>query len=262
MQSSISFNMMSELISGHEQDRSRLLLRVTAHMFRQHSDLLEQQAAVLERMATNPFSPSSWAVDEPSPESRQREQVQENASALAVKSYESMLQVQKRVDYLERLLARNGIKQITRKPMSEMPKRRKVSKDSKTAFYWFRQQHGPAIMEEFGVSSLWDSAVRQKLLKLWSTMNPHQRLPFWEKAQAEAAREKKEKTNAKGLAKRKPSAGKDSRRKSVSSNEESESGEPNIPSHPNADDKDDCAETTGNYGNDTDGDHDCLRVDV
>jgi hypothetical protein len=86
--------MTSELISALEKDRSGLLLRVTAHMFRQQSDLLEQQAAVLERMATNPCSPSSWVVDEPSPESRQRQQVQESATALAVKSYESMLQVQ------------------------------------------------------------------------------------------------------------------------------------------------------------------------
>jgi hypothetical protein len=252
--------MMSELISGHDKDRSRLLLRMTAHMFRQHSDLLEQHAAVLERMATNPCSPSSWAVDEPSPESLQRQQVQENTAALAVKSYESMLQVQKRIDYLERLLARNGIKQITRKPTSAMPKHRKVSKDSKTAFYWFRQQHGPAILEEFGVSSLWDNAVGQKLLKLWSTMNPHQRLPYWEKAQAEAAREKKEKSNAKGLAKKKLSESKDSRRKSVSN--ESESGESKVPSPPNADDKEDGMETTDNYGNDKDGDHECLRVEV
>ena len=225
--------MISELISAHEKDRSGLLLRVTAHMFRQQSDLLEQQAAVLERMATDPHSPSSWVVDEPSPESRQRQLLQENTAALAVKSYESMLQVQKRVDYLERLLARNGIKQITRKPMSDMPKpkHRKVSKDSKTAFYWFRQQYAPAIVEEIGASSLWDNAVRQRLLKLWSTMNPHQRLPFWEKAQAEIAREKEEKARAKDLAKKKRPKDDESMRQPVSS-DDTASNDPNVTSHP------------------------------
>jgi histone H3/H4 len=243
--------MTSELISALEKDRSGLLLRVTAHMFRQQSDLLEQQAAVLERMATNPCSPSSWVVDEPSPESRQRQQVQESATALAVKSYESMLQVQKRVDYLERLLARNGIKRIIRKPMSDMPKQRKVSKDSKTAFYWFRQQYAPAIVEEIGASSLWDNAVRQRLLKLWSTMNPQQRLPFWEKAQAEAAREKKEKSSAKHSGKKKSSGDADSRRKAVSY-EETESNESKVQSHPSTDDQFDPKEKTDNGGNDED----------
>lgn len=172
-------------------------MRVAAKMFRQHSDLFEQQAAVLERIASDPQSPSSWAIDEPSPESRQRQIIQENTTALAVKSYESMLQIQKRVDYLERLLARNGIKRIIRKPTSELPSKRRTTTNSKTAFYWFRHDHGPVIAEELGVPNISDNLVRQKLLKLWAAMNPSQRLPYWEKAQEEIERDSAMKSTAK-----------------------------------------------------------------
>ena len=151
-------------------------------MFRQHSDLFEQQAAVLERIATNPLSPTSWQVEEASPESLQRKLVHENVTALAIKSYESMLQVQKRVDYLERLLGRNGIRRIDRKKIP-LRKSKKVHKSMKTAYYWFRQEHGPAIMDEFGAKTVYVPEVQKKLLKMWSTMNPSQRSPYWEQAQ-------------------------------------------------------------------------------
>ena len=187
---------MDSDLGGNEKHRTTLILRVVAKMFRQHSDLFEQQAAVLERIASDPQSPSSWAVDEPSPESRQRQIVQENTTALAIKSYESMLQIQKRVDYLERLLARNGIKRIIRKPTSAIPKKRRITTHSKTGYYWFRHDHGPAIAEEYGVPTVTDNLVKHKLLKLWAAMNPNQRLPYWEKAQEEIERDAATKATA------------------------------------------------------------------
>ena len=90
-------------------ERGGPLMRLTADMFRQHSDLYLKQAAILERIATNPTDPVSWQLEEPSPESIQDCLLRENTAALAVKSYQSMLQVQQRVDYLERLMIRNGI---------------------------------------------------------------------------------------------------------------------------------------------------------
>ena len=199
---------MTSDAGGNEKQRTTLILSVAAKMFRQHSDLFEQQAAVLERIASDPQSPSSWAVEEPSPESRQRQIIQENTTALAVKSYESMLQIQKRVDYLERLLARNGIKRIIRKPTSEIPRKRRITTNSKTAFYWFRHDHGPAIAEEYGVPNISDNLVRQKLLKLWAAMNPSQRLPYWEKAQEEIERDSATKSSAKATLKKAASKGK------------------------------------------------------
>lgn len=199
---------MTSDAGNNEKHRTTLILGVAAKMFRQHSDLFEQQAAVLERIASDPQSPSSWAIDEPSPESRQRQIIQENTTALAVKSYESMLQIQKRVDYLERLLTRNGIKRITRKPTSEIPCKRRTTTNSKTAFYWFRHDHGPAIAEEFGVPNISDNLVRQKLLKLWAAMNPNQRLPYWEKAQEEIERDSAMKLTAKKSSKKAANRGK------------------------------------------------------
>lgn len=193
---------MTSDLGGNEKHRTTLILAVASKMFRQHSDLFEQQAAVLERIASDPQSPSSWAIDEPSPESRQRQVVQESTAALAIKSYEGMLQIQKRVDYLERLLARNGIKRIIRKPTSEIARKRRITTHSKTAFYWFRHDHGPAIAEEYGVPNISDNVVRQKLAKLWAAMNPSQRLPYWEKAQEEIERDAATKATAKSSSKK------------------------------------------------------------
>ena len=169
--------------SNSEQQKTTLVLSVVAKMFRQHADLFEQQAAVLERIATDPTVPSSWATDEPSPESLQRQLIRENTTAVAIKSYESMLQVQKRIDYLERLMTRNGIQRIHRKPSSAIPTTKSFPNDSKTAFYWFKHDHAPAIAKELGISNTSDNRVRQKLLKLWAAMNPHDRMPFWQRAQ-------------------------------------------------------------------------------
>jgi hypothetical protein len=86
-----------------------LLLRLTADMFRQHSELYLKHAAVLERVASNPSDPLAWQLEEPSPESIQDKLLQENVAALAVKGYQSMLQVQKRVNFMEGLMMKNGI---------------------------------------------------------------------------------------------------------------------------------------------------------
>lgn len=91
------------------RNKSSMVLRMTAQMFHQHSEIFLRQAAVLERMASNPSDPSSWNLEEPSPESVQDRLHNENAVSLAIKSYESMLEVQKRVDYMERLMLYNGV---------------------------------------------------------------------------------------------------------------------------------------------------------
>jgi hypothetical protein len=85
------------------------LLRLTADMFRQHSELYLKHAGVLERVASNPSDPLAWQLEEPSPEQIQDKLLQEHAADLAVKGYHSMLQVQKRVDYMEGLMIKNGI---------------------------------------------------------------------------------------------------------------------------------------------------------
>jgi hypothetical protein len=85
------------------------LLRLTADMFRQHSELYLKHAAVLERVGSNPSEPLAWQLEEPSPEKIQDKLLQEHAAELAVKGYQSMLQVQKRVDYMEGLMIKNGI---------------------------------------------------------------------------------------------------------------------------------------------------------
>jgi len=85
-----------------------MVLRLMADMFRQHSDMYLQHAAILERIVSQPNNPQSWMLQEETPESIAREIRQEETSTLAVKSYQSMLQVQKRVDNMERLMTRNG----------------------------------------------------------------------------------------------------------------------------------------------------------
>lgn len=89
--------------------KSPLIARLTADMMRQHSRLYLQHAAVLERLAQDPNSPQNWMLTEESPEHIAARLQQEETTTLAVKSYEGMLQVQKRVDHMERLMTRNGM---------------------------------------------------------------------------------------------------------------------------------------------------------
>jgi hypothetical protein len=52
---------------------------------------------------------NNWMLEEESPERIAARLQQEETTTLAVKSYEGMLQVQKRVDHMERLMTRNGM---------------------------------------------------------------------------------------------------------------------------------------------------------
>lgn len=89
--------------------KSPLLLRLTADMFRQHAALYEQHAAILERISSKPNELESWQLQEETPESISSRLQQEDTTTLALKGYNSMLQVQKRVDHMERLMHRNGM---------------------------------------------------------------------------------------------------------------------------------------------------------
>jgi hypothetical protein len=86
-----------------------LVLKLAADMFRQQSDLYLHHAAILERISKDPANPESWMLQEETPEVLERRIRQDETTTLAIKSYESMLQVQKRVDGMERLMSRNGV---------------------------------------------------------------------------------------------------------------------------------------------------------
>jgi hypothetical protein len=98
--------------------KSPLLLRLTADMFRQHADLYQQHAAILERVSSNPNSIQAWQLEEPCPERVAAQVKEEETTTLALKGYESMLQVQKRVNHVERLVKRSGVgvKTVERRP--------------------------------------------------------------------------------------------------------------------------------------------------
>lgn len=157
-----------------------ILLRMTADMFRQHSDLFLQQAATLERISSSPANPDCWNFTESSPEAIQTSIHQEQLKILAVKSYESMCQVQKRVDYIERLVMRNGIgmKIIPKVRKAPLPKlHANKAMKATTPMFWFSQDHGERIAQDFG-----SSHVKHELTKLWTSMNPAQRKPYILKA--------------------------------------------------------------------------------
>lgn len=162
--------------------RSPPLLRLTAEMFRQHASMFLQQAAVLERVAMEPTDPTSWKIREEAPENVQKRLLQENVGLLAMKSYESMLQVQKRVDCLERMLKEQGVKIEARTKPSPIEEPILPEK-AKDPFYWFRQEQGPEIAEALGTSDINADSVTSKLRRIWNTMNPEHRLPFKRKAQ-------------------------------------------------------------------------------
>lgn len=103
-----NYNQQSE-VAELPRFKSPLLLRLTADMFRQHSDLYLKQAAVLERIASSPNNPESWMIQEDTPEVISQQIQQQATTTLACKSYQGMLQVQKRVDHMERLMTRNGM---------------------------------------------------------------------------------------------------------------------------------------------------------
>lgn len=154
-------------------------------MFRQHSDLFLQQAAVLERVATCPTDPDSWRIDEEAPESVEQKLLKENVSLLAKKSFEGMLQVQKRVDWLERAVTRKGIKPRRQSSATNKnpPKAKRIPTSIGTAYFHFSNEHGPRIGASMGLKSHKVHAVRSELLRIWSTMNPQERLPYLEKAE-------------------------------------------------------------------------------
>ena len=157
-----------------------ILLRMAADMFRQHSNLFLQQAATLERISSSPTNPESWKLTEPSPESIQTSIQQEQLKILAVKSYESMCQVQKRVDYMERLIMRNGVamKIIPKVKKAPLPKlHANKAMKATTPLFWFSQDHRERIAQDFGSSN-----VKRELTKLWTSMNPAQRKPYILKA--------------------------------------------------------------------------------
>lgn len=89
--------------------KSPLVLRLTADMFRQHAELYQKHAAILERISSNPNALESWQLSEETPENIAARIQQEETTTLALKGYNSMLQVQKRVDHMEQLMKRNGM---------------------------------------------------------------------------------------------------------------------------------------------------------
>jgi hypothetical protein len=209
----------SEQLLDVESKRSPVLLRLTAEMFRQHSDLFLQHAAVLERVATHPNDPSSWKIEEEPPESVQKTLLRENVTALAIKSYESMLLVQKRVDYLETVMRRNGLRPL-RRAVKEVPKKVLLPATAKNAFYWFRHEHGPRFAEEAGVKDIYSHQVKNKLAAIWETMSPSQRLPYMKKAKAAVPN---------FFPKRRPSKAAASRSAKKPDNESEESGDEGPP---------------------------------
>jgi len=164
----------SQQLYFSKHDHSPLLLRLAADMFRKHSDLFLQQAATLERISATPAKPESWNLTEASPESIQASIRQEQLSDLVVKSYESMCQVQKRVDYLEQLLIINGVgtELIPSIKKPSIPRTR-----GKLPMFWLAQEHGDRLAQEFG-----SKKVKHELIKLWHSMNPAQRMPYIIKA--------------------------------------------------------------------------------
>ena len=163
-----------------KSDPSPLLLRLAADMFRQHADLFLQQAATLERISASPADPDAWNLTEASPESIQASIHQDLVTTVAMKSFESMCQVQKRVDYLERLMMRNGIgaKRIPKEPRPPLPTlHAKQMKEATTPLFWLTQEHGERLDEEVGTEN-----VNHELVKLWNSMNPAQRKPYIVKA--------------------------------------------------------------------------------
>lgn len=177
---------------------SKLLLRLVADMFRQQADLYSQQAVILERVATAPHLASSWKIGDETPEMLQKRLLQGRTSAVAMKSYEGMLQVQKRVDYMASLIKQNGIKEVFREVAVSNAKGKNYSRrpawqrcyKKEQPIYWFRREHFDHILEEVKVENPSDSEgkllgqVRKKIETIWSSMNPAQRLPYIQKAQA------------------------------------------------------------------------------
>lgn len=174
---------------------SKLLLRLVADMFRQHADLFSQQAQVLEKVATKPELPSSWQLEDETPEKVQQVLLQQRTSAVAMKSYEGVLQVQKRVNYLDSLFRRSGIKTNVKYLESRQKKDKALwqkYRRREEPMYWFRRDNFDHILEEVKIENPSDSQkelyqkARRKIETLWASMNPAQRLYYIQKAQAAA----------------------------------------------------------------------------
>lgn len=190
--------------------KSPLLLRLTADMFRQHADLYQQHAAILERVSANPNSIQAWQLEEPCPERVAAQVKEEETTTLALKGYESMLQVQKRVNHVERLVKRSGVgvktcvrqRSIMHSAMLEthidlcfatlrICQSRKTTKkelriqekeDPSSALFWFFKQHALRISQDMQ-QPLESSQVRKEVVRIWKMMNPVERRPFVDKAE-------------------------------------------------------------------------------
>lgn len=165
--------------------KSPLLLRLTADMFRQHADLYQQHAAILERVSSNPNSIQAWQLEEPCPERVAAQVKEEETTTLALKGYESMLQVQKRVNHVERLVKRSGVgvkticqsRKTTKKELRIQEK-----EDPSSALFWFFKQHALRISQDMQ-QPLESSQVRKEVVRIWKMMNPVERRPFVDKAE-------------------------------------------------------------------------------
>jgi hypothetical protein len=179
-------------------------------MFRQHADLYQQHAAILERVSSNPNSIQAWQLEEPCPERVAAQVKEEETTTLALKGYESMLQVQKRVNHVERLVKRSGVgvktcvrqRSIMHSAMLEthidlcfatlrICQSRKTTKkelriqekeDPSSALFWFFKQHALRISQDMQ-QPLESSQVRKEVVRIWKMMNPVERRPFVDKAE-------------------------------------------------------------------------------
>ena len=173
-----------------DDSKSHKILQVTARMFQQHADLLEHQAAILRRMSSRPDSPTAWEIEESSPESYQKQQlVKEKTEALVIKSYEGMLQIQKRVDYLQNQMTRNGITQVRRYLTADKKEKKMKGKSLyKIPFLCFKETYGPTVAKEFGVESDSEYNVQIHLMKQWEAMTPEDRSTYEELAKRELSK--------------------------------------------------------------------------
>jgi hypothetical protein len=179
-------------------------------MFRQHADLYQQHAAILERISASPNSIQAWQLEEPCPERVAAQVNEEETTTLALKGYESMLQVQRRVNHVERLVKRSGVgvktcvRQRSRmhgamlethidlcfatlricqsRKTTKKELRIQEKEDPSSALFWFFKQHALRISQDLQ-QPLESSQVRKEVVRIWKIMNPVERRPFVDKAE-------------------------------------------------------------------------------
>merc|ERR1712232_647537 len=91
-------------------------------------------------------------------EMARRNIIQQRTCQIARKSFESMLESQKRVDYLEYILRRKGLKLYEQK--SEC--KRIIQGDASDPVYWLGREHNDRLMEEAKINYATDSKMREK----------------------------------------------------------------------------------------------------